>query len=295
MSSRTDADTGKVQPELAVVVMGLRAPANLASAVKSLRSQSIDVEIVIVNSGGGDISFLQPEAGTQIVLADDVLLPGAARNVGITHSRAPFIAFLASDHVAKPDWAAQRLAAHKAGHRSVASAVLNSNPMNLISWAHHLSILVRRLPGVPPDQALRYGVSYDRALFDTYGLFNKDMRIGEDTDFNARLPDEDQPFWAPNVQTIHKNPTGLRAMLKEQYQRGRRSGYHWNWKLKTRIAGRIYYRFMQILPLALVSVRGFERIVVAASTPFLIMAVTSYELGVRAGLRDRRNAVESNN
>jgi len=42
------------RPELAVVVIGYRAPPDLAAAVRSVLDQSIPLEIVVVNSGGGN-------------------------------------------------------------------------------------------------------------------------------------------------------------------------------------------------------------------------------------------------
>lgn len=285
------------QPELAVVVLGVRAPKEIADALASLDRQTVPVEIVVVNSGGGDLkSVIGPtDPKLRVLTVPETLWPGAARNLGIENSKARWVSFLASDHIARSDWAEKRLAMHRAGHRSVASAVINSNPRNLVAWAHHLAILVRRLPGVPPDQAHLYGVSYDRQLFDQVGLFRPDLRIGEDTEFNQRLRPEDQPVWAPSVQVTHKNATRFNKLLKDQFQRGRRHSLHWGVRRRKRLWTRVFSRYVDIVTLSFVSVKGIDRIFVVACWPLLFFAVTAYEFGARAGIIDKRRSPAETN
>lgn len=278
------------RPDLAVVVLAVGAPDEVADALASLDQQTVPLEIVLVNSGGGDLKSIANPVGPKlrVVSKPEILWPGAARNLGIENSKARWVAFLASDHIARNDWAERRLEMHRAGHRSVASAVINSNPRSLVAWAHHLAILVRRLPGVPPEEAHLYGVSYDRQLFDQFGVFRPDLRIGEDTEFNQRLGPDDQPVWAPSVQVSHRNATRISTLLQDQFRRGRRYGFHWRTKGKARIWTRVYNRFVGIVTLSYVSVKGIDRLFVVACWPILLFAVTAYEFGVRAGIRDKQ-------
>jgi GT2 family glycosyltransferase len=277
------------EPELAVVVLSVGAPSGLLDALASLNRQTVQAEIVVVNSGGGDLGAARdgcPQA--KFVEVSERLWPGAARNRGIAATRAPVVAFMASDHILTENWCAARLARHRAGHRAVACAVINSNRRSLVAWAHHLAILVRRLPGVPLNEAGLYGVSYERSLFEAHGLFREDLRIGEDTDFNARLSAKDQPVWAPEVRTIHQNATSLAPFLADQYRRGRRSGYHWPLHKK----GRSWLlpslrRFRDIARLSLKCVSGRERLMVVASWPILLVGTLAHGLGFRQGYRSR--------
>ncbi|MBN9022314.1 MAG: hypothetical protein J0H08_09525, partial [Rhizobiales bacterium] len=91
------------------------------------------------------------------------------------------------------------------------------------AWASHLALFRRRLPRIGRQRAALYGASYDRALFDEYGLFRGELRVGEDTEFRARLRPEHVPVWTPEVQAIHTSPTSFTAMLRDQYARGRRA------------------------------------------------------------------------
>jgi len=276
-------------PELAVVVLAVGAPAELKTAIESLQRQPVPLEIVVVNSGGGDPHTALPnrDGNIKVVSIPNMLWPGAARNVGINASRAPWIAFMASDHIAEENWAAARLELHYSGHLAVACAVVNSHPRNLYAWAYHLSILVRRLPGVPPGEAILYGVSYSRSLFDKYGTFREDLRIGEDTEFNNRLTHGDRPIWAPRVQTVHLNPTSFRSMVRSQYARGRRFGFHWSPETEESLLVQIHERFKSIRKLSYRSVQGIDRWFVVSCWPLLLVCVVAYVLGINAGVRQR--------
>ncbi|RWD31997.1 glycosyltransferase [Mesorhizobium sp.] len=73
------------RPELAVVVIGLRAPAELVAAVRSALDQNAPFEVVVVNSGGGDVQALLGRAGldVRVIEVGQRLFAGAARNIGL--------------------------------------------------------------------------------------------------------------------------------------------------------------------------------------------------------------------
>src|SRR5690606_29306420 len=118
-------------------------------------------------------------------------LPGATRNLGIAHSTAPIVAFLAADCRATPGWLEARLAAHRTGSAAVASALrpapARGGNVPCVSWAVYALLHARRAPSWPVADAARYGASYDRRLFEQHGPFDESLRIGEDTEFNARI------------------------------------------------------------------------------------------------------------
>lgn len=209
---------------IAAIVLSVRAAPELASAVRSLLAQSEVPEVVVVNSGGGDAAALLRNERLDVPVIESVALltPGAARNHGIAATTAPVVAFLAQDCLATPGWVAARLAAHRAGRSAVASALLHDRPGNPVACAAHLFLYFRRLPGTPAGEALAYGASYDRALFDRHGLFREDLRTGEDTEFHSRLPPAEQPAWDPSVRTIHRTPGRVRDLLRDHRDRGRR-------------------------------------------------------------------------
>ena len=229
ISASPETVNHQARAELAVVVIALRAPDSLLEAVSSLLHQETRMEIVVVNTGGGQAAAKLNSRGLDVTVIEreEALYPGAARNIGIKATTAEFVAFLASDCQAGPGWAAKRLAKHRAGFPAVASALLPIPTNSVIAWASHLSLFVRRLPQNSRLTALPYGASFRRSLFDTYGLFSEELRTGEDTDFALRLPLALRPVWAPDVVTFHQSPTRLRHMLRDQFRRGRLASSYW--------------------------------------------------------------------
>ncbi len=212
-------------PELAGIVLALGAPDEAIDAVRSLLAQDPPVEVVVVNSAGGGMAEKLRKAGIDVPVIEraERLYVGAARNLGIAATRAPYVGFLAADCRAAPGWSRYRIEAHRAGAATVASAVVPSHPRNPFAWASHLALYRRRLPKIGPKRAALYGASYDRALFDEYGLFRGDLRVGEDTEFHARLRAEHAPVWNPKVRAIHNSPTSFTALIADQYGRGQRA------------------------------------------------------------------------
>src|SRR5262245_3158394 len=68
------------------------------------------------------------------------------------------------------------------------------------------------MPGA--RRGLPYGASYDRRLFEEHGYFREDLRVGEDNEFNRRLPT--RPKWNKRILTLHRNPTRLFPLIADQ-------------------------------------------------------------------------------
>lgn len=209
-------------PELACAVLSYRDEPFLVDAVRSVLDQSVPVEVVVVNSGGGDPAGRLAAAGLDVAVHNFAhrLYPGAVRNVGIDQTSARYMAFLAADCVATPGWAAARLRAHRAGAAAVASAPTNASPDSSTAWASLLLQHNRRLAVTRPGQRLYYSISYDRTLFERFGKFREDLRAGEDTEFNARFQEQASPVLATDAMTAHRYPTELRTMLRDAFRRG---------------------------------------------------------------------------
>ena len=214
--------------KLAVIVMAVKAPATLARAVDSVRSQSPEVEIVVVNSGGGDARRLLQRQLDQIRLIETAtpLFVGAARNIGIESSRAPYVAFLAADCEALPGWVAGRLARHAAGALMVSTAVEPARPGTVIGSMAECLVFPLRSALLGQEAAVHYGRSYDRALFAQVGLFAPRLRVAEDTEFHRRTDTLASPVWAPEIRVRHDDPQALIPLLLDLHRRGQRAAFH---------------------------------------------------------------------
>ena len=272
-------------PDLACAVLSLGSPPELLDAVRSLLAQSEPVEIVVVSSAGGGAASALAAAGLDVPVIErtERLFPGAARNLGIASTRAPYLAFLAADCWAEPGWAAARLRSHRAGAAAVASAVTNPYRRNLAAWASYVALFSRRMPGAPSAEALLYGASYDRSLFERFGRFREDLRGGEDTDFHQRLTAGGVSIaWEPAGRTAHRHPRRLGALLVDQYRRGARSATAWTrlqaWRPRE-VAANALHRVPDGVGRAWRSAGPGERPWIAAASLLLPAAALAYAAG----------------
>ena len=281
---------------LACVILSLRSEPGLVDAVRSIIGQSDEVETVVVNSGGGDPEERLGRAGLNVRIINHVqrLLPGGARNLGVAATRARYVAFLAADCLAQPGWAAGRLREHRAGADVVAGVLTNAYPDNASAAAFALFLHHRRSKGVAPGERLLYGLSYGRHLFDRFGHFRDDLRIGEDTEFNARFHGQVAVAFAPAVCTAHRNPTDILSLLGDLYRRGSRRAaaeraLHGGDR-RLHIARSIMLSAPWGLRDAIGSASDGKRATLAKASMLLAPAVTAYLTGVLAS--QRRGAAE---
>jgi glycosyltransferase involved in cell wall biosynthesis len=218
---------------IGVVVLSLHSDPRTREAVLSLLAQDVRAEIVVVNTGTGTLRDRLADALERIVLVEcaERHFAGGARNLGIRHSSAPVIAFLASDCLATPGWLRARLAAHRAGEQAVSSALAPvpapDGRIGQVGWAAYAMTHIGRTPQTGADLASRYGLSYARELFARHGLFDERLRVGEDTAFNSRIAAEGAIGWHPEVVTLHRYPSTVAEALSDQFARGRRAAaYH---------------------------------------------------------------------
>ena len=209
--------------ELACAVLSYRDEPALVAAVRSLLEQGEEIELVVVNSGGGDPAGRLQADGIDVPVVNvrERLFPGGARNVGIDATTAPYVAFLAADCIAEPGWIAGRLREHGRGAVAVASTLTNVYRDSRAAWASYLLLHNRLVTADSSVPRALYGLSYDRRLFARYGRFAEDLRAGEDTDFNARVLEVHPIVKAPDVRTAHRYPTTPAAMARDAARRGR--------------------------------------------------------------------------
>jgi hypothetical protein len=218
----------------------------------------------------------------RLISVNTRLYPGAARNVGVASTKAPYVAFLADDCMAGAGWIRHRVMRHRSGARAVSSALVCHKPQKPVALAAHLSLYCRRMPRANPSSALRYGVSYDRGLFATYGLFREDLESGEDTEFNQRLAANEAPHWAPEVITVHQGAESLGAFFRSQWSRGTRMARAWRalGAFGAAEVGRnAIARTVMILREMWDVIEPRQRVTAALSVPLIVLGNISYACG----------------
>lgn len=209
--------------------MGYRNAATIESAVRSVIDQVSPepFEVVVVTSGGDDSGAIVRARFPDLRLVESPtrLLPGGARNAGVAATDAELVAFLAADCIALPGWVERRIHHHRRGHRAVASAIVAGPGDDRTGHAAAFLLFPGRLPGHPEGRANHsqsFSLSYDRSLLDELGPFDAALRIGEDSLMVARITKlGETPWFDPAIRTAHPGPSTLRALLRDQYRRGR--------------------------------------------------------------------------
>ena len=279
----------KQPPEIACIVVSYRSQRDMVAAVRSILVQDVPVEVVVVNSGGGEPTAALAAAGIDVPVIDhpERLFYGGAANLGIAATTAPLVSLLAADCVAEAGWLAARIERHRSGASVVAGAITNAYPKNVFAWAAHVLLWSTRMPGVPPERALLYGFSFKRDVLDELGSFRPDLRAGEDTDMKERLSGRYQPVWEPRVRSAHRNPRGLFSLVTDQYGRGFRSVRMYQHLGQSRVgrtvARNALRRFPSLIRLAWAAALPGERRWIALATPLVPLGAFAYALGAAIG------------
>jgi hypothetical protein len=209
---------------LSVVVLSLGAPPELATAVASLCRQSIVPEIVVVNSGGGDVlgRLAAMRDRVRIITTSDRLFAGAVRNIGIDASLGAYVSFLASDCTALPGSIQKRLEKHRSGARAVSAFVVPQDSTSVCQNAAAFLLHSSRnaSSGLPGDQ--KYSLSYDRSIFEDFGYFPPGLRVGEDTYLNRTLANVVEIASDKAIGITHSYAPDLADLTRDMTQRARR-------------------------------------------------------------------------
>ncbi|MDX6409985.1 MAG: hypothetical protein QOE13_3056 [Gaiellaceae bacterium] len=220
--------SGPRPPAISVVVPAYEARAVIDNSLASLLTQDLDepYEVIVVDSGTDDcaahVESHYPEV--RLVRSADRLQVGAARNAGVDAAQGEYIAFLAADCVASPDWLRRRLAKHREGYAAVGGSVVNGTPWHPVGTAGYYLEYTAVLPStrILAEQGTPHVLSYARTLFERLGPFPVSTGAGEDTIFNLRLAEARVAVgFDAGVRIAHRNPTRVSDYLKHQYDHGR--------------------------------------------------------------------------
>jgi peptidoglycan/xylan/chitin deacetylase (PgdA/CDA1 family)/glycosyltransferase involved in cell wall biosynthesis len=216
-------------PFLSAIVSAYHNEETILRVVGALVAQQADsFEVIVATSGGDRTGELVRQTFPEVLVKEwpTRLLPGGVRNLGASLARGRILAFLEGDMVPCPDWVANRMRAHRAGHEVVAGAVNAKLCRSRASRGTSYFLFGNRLPGLPAETAKvsrSYGLSFTREVFGQAGPFDEMVRIEEDTLMTERLLRLGHRIWfEPSIWVEHIGPTHFGEMLRDQTARGRR-------------------------------------------------------------------------
>jgi len=177
-------------PTISCVVPVYNGAAYIKDALDSIAAQTFGVmETIVVDDGSTDetATVVSESSGPITYVHQENAGPAAARNTGIELAQAEFIAFLDADDIWHPDKLAKQAARFQARpeleycltyKRNFWEPSLKNDEARLRREGH---IITKDVPGYVMQTMLAR-----KATFDTVGLLDPSLRIGEDTDWIAR-------------------------------------------------------------------------------------------------------------
>jgi GT2 family glycosyltransferase len=220
-----------VTSDVTVVVPSHRSAGTLDACLGALRAQETrrGYEVVVVHSGpepvAGETARRFPDV--RFSCRPETWLPGRARNWAIRSATSPWLLFIDSDCVARPDWLERMVAgAERADLDGLGGAVANGSPESRLAWCMHVLEFGEWLPAPgpcrPSDNFPSCNALYRRQALLAVGGFPEDVFPCEDTMLNVRLRQEGRRLgWMPGAIVAHVHTRTPAEARRHSYQLGR--------------------------------------------------------------------------
>lgn len=214
-------------PHVAVIIASFRPGRLIDRCLASILSQQgvsdLAVEVIVVDSSAnGTAQRLQHDFPTvNVVALDTQTHQSAARNLGVAHTQADFIAITDQDCVVPSDWIVRLLARHQEGdYAAVGGAIGNGTPTSPVGTASYLIEFNEFLPSGPAQRVgmiPHCNICFRRRVFSTVGAFAEVPPGAEDQVFNFLLTQhEQQLLFDPSIVVTHLNRTTFSHFLHHQ-------------------------------------------------------------------------------
>ena len=153
---------------------------------------------------------------------------GAARNLGMRATRAPFCLMIDSDCIVEPDLIERAVARHREGeYAAVGGSLANGTPRSVSGWIGYLIEFKEFMPTTPMrlEKAIpTANIMYRRQALERYGGFDETMWLAEDILLHWKMYKEGEHIlFDPAIKVTHLNKTGWRQVLGYQIDLGRLS------------------------------------------------------------------------
>jgi glycosyltransferase involved in cell wall biosynthesis len=229
-----------ILPMVSVVIPVFNGERFIGEALASLRcEQKIEPEIIVVDDGSADgsvgiVKSLAERDSRIHLITGSHRGVSAARNIGVRAATGEYITFLDCDDVCPPG-RIERQALKLASHISVAVVVGET------LWFEALTPDLDPVPGTRCMRGLcvtLHSALFRRSVFETYGLFDEQLKSCEDLDFFLRLSEGGARFLIETEiaslyrrhpgnmsRDIHLEQRGTLLALRKSIARRRTAGH----------------------------------------------------------------------
>lgn len=282
-------------PAVSVIVAAYHSAEFLPRCLEALGRQSFrDFETIVVNSSPEDrtAAVVARYPGVHFHQSPERLLPHAARNVGVSMAAGECFVFTDADCQANPDWLAELVAAHAAGHHIIGGCI-DSRARGFFSRGIYLLKYSPYLRGKPAGSlgiTATGNMLVSRNLIAEIGAFDGSIFAGDSLfSWKARQAGF-IPWYVPTAIVTDLDEKYRQGFLLERFQRGAEFG-----RVRARFEGwsRLQLLVRAILaPVAVLAAlansanecrRGGRLIDFIATLPFQIAAQAAWCAGEAMG------------
>ncbi len=207
-------------PDLSIVIPAYNSEKTIVDCLESLERQKTQhsFQIIVVDSSNDHtVEIIKNKFPYVTVLAfSQRKYAGDARNIGVSHSIAPIIAFIDSDCTVDENWVDQVIKAHEGTHDVVGGTILNGASKNLTGWAYYFcefnlwlpSDTIREIPEIAGCC-----LSMKRRIFDEYGPFVEGTYCSDTALHWKMWQDGIKVLSVPSIKVYHTAHCTVRSLL----------------------------------------------------------------------------------
>jgi GT2 family glycosyltransferase len=231
MAQGADSDCRlTIDPVVSVIIPCYNSEQTIRDCLHAILAQqtSVPYEVIVVDSSVDQTSDVVAREfpSVRLIHLEQRTFAGAARNVGVRASRAPFCLMIDSDCIARPDLIERMIVRHREGeYAAVGGSLRNGTPRSLSGWTGYLLEFKEFIPAAPmrlEKNIPTANAAYRREALERYGFFDEDMWLAEDILFNWKLHKSgERILFDPDIEVIHLNRTGWRTVFSYQVSLGR--------------------------------------------------------------------------
>jgi GT2 family glycosyltransferase len=220
---------GSSEPIVSVIVPCFNSERTIRRCLNAILEQntSIPYDVTVVDSSVDETPRIVEEEFPMVRLIhlNTRTFAGAARNIGVRATRAPFCLMIDSDCIARSDLIKRMIARIRdVEYTAVGGSLRNGTPASLSGLTGYLLEFKEFIPGAPErivNSVPTATVIYRREAFERHGYFDDDMWLAEDILFNWRLCKAgERILFDPEIEVTHLNRTGWKEVLSYQTSLG---------------------------------------------------------------------------
>jgi GT2 family glycosyltransferase len=217
------------EPTVSVIVPCFNSAQTIRRCLAAILDQqtSVPYDVTVVDSSIDETPHIVEEEfpAVRLIHLDSRTFAGAARNIGVRATRAPFCLMIDSDCIARTDLIERMIARHNDGdYAAVGGSLRNGTPKSLSGWTGYLLEFKEFIPGAPErvvSTVPTANVTYRREPLERHGCFDETMWLAEDILFNWKMSSAgERILFDPAIEVTHLNRTGWSEVLSYQVSLG---------------------------------------------------------------------------